>query len=142
MRSINAWKRRPGCCLAVLQSRRRNWRTLSGDSRPPGWLEPVLPVMPSRVLARPTLPPQGPFAPLALFVASLVTTTVPSDSRCAALGFADGLYEPRCPDPGCADGPLVFRSTPCPRAALHTPPSPGAGTSPDWSAPGIVFAAT
>ena len=110
MRSINAWKRRPGCRLAALQSRRCNWRTLSMDSRPPGWLEPVLPVMPSRVLARPTLPPQGPFAPPALFVARLVTTTVPSDSRCAALAFADGLYEPRCRDAGCADGPLVFRS--------------------------------
>src|SRR3989442_68070 len=107
MRSINGWKRRPGCRLAALQSRRCNWRTWSMDSRPSGWLEPVLPVMPLRVLARPTLPPQGPLAPLALFVASLVTTTVPSDSRCAALVFAGGLYEPRCPDSGRADGPLT-----------------------------------
>src|SRR5215207_718595 len=131
MRSISAWKRRPGCRLAVLQSRRCNWRTLSEDSRPPGWLEPVWPVMPSRVLAGPTLPPQGPFAPPALFVTGLVTTTVPSDSRCAALAFADGLYEPRCRDAGCTDGPLVFRPTPCPRAALLTPPSSCARTSPD-----------
>ena len=43
----------------------------------------------------------------------LVTTTIPSDSRCAALAFALGLYEPRCRDDGCADGPLVFRSSPC-----------------------------
>src|SRR5437867_9245941 len=142
LRSINAWKRRPGCRLAALQSRRCNWRTLSTDLRPSGWLEPVLPVMPLRVLARPTLPPQGPFAPPALFVASLVTTTVPSDSRCAALAFADGLYEPRCPDSGRADGSLVFRSAPCPRAAPPTPPSSIARTSPDWSATDIVFAAT
>ena len=39
MRSISAWKRRPGCCLAALHSRRCNWRTLSTDSRPPGWLD-------------------------------------------------------------------------------------------------------
>jgi hypothetical protein len=97
--------------------------------------------MPSHVLARPTLPPQGPFAPRALFVARLVTTTVPSDSRCAALDFAGGLYEPRCPDLGCADGPLVFRSTPCPRAALRTPPSSRARTSPDWDARDVVFTA-
>src|SRR6266481_749127 len=110
MRSYSAWKRRPGCRLAALQSRRCNWRTWSMDSRPPGWLEPVLPVMPLRVLARPTLPPQGPFAPPALFVAGLDTTMVPSDSRCAARAFAVGLYEPRCPDSDRADGPLVFRS--------------------------------
>ena len=72
----------------------------------------------------PTLPPQGPFAPPAFFVTGLVTTSVPSDSRCAALAFAVGLYEPRCPDAGCADGPLVFRSPPCPRAAPSTPPRP------------------
>lgn len=136
-----AWKRRPGCRLAVLQSRRCNWRTLSADSRPPGWLEPVVPVMPSRVLARPTLPPQGPFAPRALFVARLLTTTVPSDSRCAAVDFTVGLYEARWPDPTCADGSLVFRSAPCPRAALRTPPSSPARTSPDWGARDIVFAA-
>src|SRR5688572_10527674 len=128
MRSYSTWKRRPGCCLAAFQSRRCNWRTLSVDSRPPGWLD--LAVMPSRVLAWPTLPPQGPFAPRALFVARLDTTTVPSDSRCAALAFAGGLYEPRGPDPGCADGPLVFRSAPCPRAAPLTPPRPAA-PSPD-----------
>ena len=28
----------------------------------------------------------------------------------------------RCPDSGCADGSLVFRSPPCPRATPHTPP--------------------
>src|SRR2546427_10904940 len=112
MRSSTAWTRRPGCRLAALQSRRCNWRTLSTDLRPSGWLEPVLPVMPWHVLARPTLPPQGSFAPPALFFTGLVTTTVPSDARCAALVFAIGLYEPRCPDSGCADGPLVVRSAP------------------------------
>ena len=35
----SAWKRRPGCCLAAVHSRRCNWRTLSADSRPPGWLD-------------------------------------------------------------------------------------------------------
>src|SRR5712672_2366786 len=110
MRSISAWKRRPGCRLAALQSRRCNWRTLSRDSRPSGWLEPVEPVMPSRVLALPTLPPQGPLAPLALVVSGLLATIVPSVSRCAALVIADGLYERRCPDSGRADGPVVFRS--------------------------------
>src|SRR5712691_6293553 len=142
MRSNSAWKRRPGCRLAALQSRRCNWRTLSTDSRPSGWLEPVEPVMPSRVLALPTLPTQGPFAPPALFVAGLLTTSVPSDARCAALAFAVGLYEPRCRDDGRADGPLVFRSAPCTRAAPFTPPRPTACTSPDWSAVGIAFAAT
>src|SRR6266540_5114361 len=96
--------------------------------------------MPSRVLPLPTLPPQGPFAPLALFVARLDTTMVPSDARCPALAFTVGLYEPRRPDSGRADGPLVFRSSPCPRAARRTPPRPVARTSPDWSATGIVFA--
>ena len=45
-------------------------------------------------------PPQGPFPPAALFVAAIVGTTIPSDSRCAALAFAFGLYEPRLPRPG------------------------------------------
>ena len=98
--------------------------------------------MPSRVLALPTLPPQGPFAPRALFVARRGTTMVPSDSRCAALAFAGGLYEPRCPDLGRADGSLVFRSTPCPRAALHTPPSSRARASPDEGTQDVVFAVT
>src|SRR6266542_7150390 len=98
--------------------------------------------MPLRVLAPPTLPPQGPFAPLAVFVASLVTTTVPSDSRCATLAFAGGLYETRRPDPGCADGPLVFHPSPYTRAAPSTPPRPRARTSPDWGARDMAFAAT
>src|SRR5580704_15295237 len=97
--------------------------------------------MPWRVLARPTLPPQGPFAPPAFCSTGLVTTTVPSDTRCAALVFAAGLYEPRCPDSDRADGPLVFRSAPCPRAAPLTPPSSAARTPPAWGATDIVFAA-
>jgi hypothetical protein len=96
--------------------------------------------MPLRVLARPTLPPQGPFAPPALFVADLNTTTVPSDSRCAALVFAVGLYESRRPDTGCADGLLVFRSTPCTRAASSTPPRPTVCSPPDWNTIGVAFA--
>ena len=57
-------------------------------------------------------------------------TTIPSDSRCAALDFAFGLYEPPCPDDGCADGSLVFRTSPCTRAAPPTPPGPD-GALPD-----------
>src|SRR5437867_9143227 len=96
--------------------------------------------MPLRVLARPTLPPQGPFAPPALFVASLVATMVPSDSRCAALAFTVGLYEPRCPNSGRADGSLVFRASPCTRAAPSTPPRPAARTPPDRGAADVAFA--
>jgi CheY-like chemotaxis protein len=36
---------------------------------------------------------------------------------------------PACPDPGRADGPLVFRSAPCTRAAPFTPPRPDARVS-------------
>ena len=47
--------------------------------------------------------------------------TTPSDARCPALVFAIGLYEPRCPDSDWTDGPLVFRSSPCTRAAPSYP---------------------
>lgn len=58
--------------MTVLQSRRRNWRTSSRDSRPSGWLEPVEPVVPrASLLPRHGLP-QRPFAPPALFVAGLI----------------------------------------------------------------------
>src|SRR5688500_18292282 len=97
--------------------------------------------MPSRVLAPSTCPPHGPFAPRALFVARLDASTIPSDARCAALVFTVGLYEPRCRDDGCADGPLVFRSSPCTRAAPHTPPRPPA-SSPDADTADMAFAAT
>jgi len=59
-----------------------------------------------------------------LFVATIAGTTIPSDSRCAALDFVFDLYETPCPDTGCADGSLVFRAPPCTRAAPHTPPGP------------------
>ena len=39
-------------------------------------------------------------------------TTAPSDSRCATLDFAFGLYERPCPDVGRADGSLLFRTEP------------------------------
>src|SRR5256885_7299834 len=45
-------------------------------------------------------------------------------SRCTALDFAVGLYEPPRRDCGCADGSLVFRTSPDTRAAPHTPPEP------------------
>ncbi len=40
----------------------------------------------------------------AFFVARLVTTTVPSDARCARLAFTIGLYEPRCRDTAAQTG--------------------------------------
>ena len=55
--------------------------------------------------------------------------------------FRHGLYEPPCPDPGRADGPLVLRSPPCPRAAPPTPPSPPARASPTGTQQGVAFAA-
>jgi len=107
-----------------------------------GELEPVCPVMPSRVAARSTEPPQGPFPPAALFVAAIDSTTIPSDSRCAPLDFAFGLYEPVCPDTGRTDGPLVFHTAPCTRAAPHTPPRPSAPVAPEARALDVAFAAT
>ena len=38
--------------------------------------------------------------------------------------FRRRLIRARCPDSGRADGPLVFRSSPCTRAAPPTPPRP------------------
>ena len=55
-------------------------------------------------------------------VASLGGTTIPSDSRCAALDFVLDLYESPCHDGGCTDGSPVFRVSPCTRAAPPTPP--------------------
>ena len=65
-------------------------------------------------------------------------TTNPSDSRCATLDFAFGLYEPPCRDDGCADGSLVFRASPCTHAALPTPPGSVAGFG--APAPDVAFA--
>ncbi len=120
MRSYNAWNRRSGCCFAATYSRRWSCRTLSRDLGPSGSLGRFA-AMPSRLPPLPTLPPQGPFPPAAFFVTAIFGTTVLSDSRCAALAFAFGLYEPPCRDGGCADGPLVFRTSPCTRAAPSTP---------------------
>ena len=63
----------------------------------------------------------------------------PSDSRCAAPAFTFGLCGPRCPDSGRADGSLVFRPPPCPRAAPPTPPRPPARTPPDRGAEGVAY---
>src|ERR1019366_5201530 len=97
----SAWKRLPGCRLAAAHSRRCSCRTFSRGLGPPGSLGPLLAAIPSRLPAPSTRPPQGPFAPVALFVATIATTTVPSDPRSAALDFAFGLYEPPCRDGGC-----------------------------------------
>ena len=61
---------------------------------------------------------------IAFFFATIDSTTAPSDSRCTALDFAIGLYEPPCRDDDCADGSPVFRTVPCTRAAPPTPPGP------------------
>src|SRR5262245_16060781 len=116
MRSYSAWKRRSGDRLAAPPSRSWSCRTCSL-----GWLGRVAPTMPSRLPPPSARLPQGPFPPVALFVATIDGTTVPSDSRCAALDFAFGLYEAPCRDDGNADGSLVFRAEPCTRAAPHTP---------------------
>ena len=85
--------------------------------------------------------PQGPFPPVALFVAAILGTTTPSDFRCAALDFAFGLYEPPCRDNGRADGSLVFRTSPSTRAAPHTPPR-SRTHAPVLAPPNVAFAVT
>jgi len=50
----------------------------------------------------------------------------PSESRCTGLDFGFALYLCPCRDDGCADGPLVFRASPCTHAAPHTPPESAA----------------
>src|SRR5688572_5680358 len=142
MRSYSAWKRRPGDRLAATHSRRRSCRTLSMGTGPRGDLGPVLPAMPSRLPPSPARPPQGPFPPVALFVATIAGTTVPSDSRCAAPDFAFGLYGPPCRDHGRADGSLLFRSNPCSRAAPRTPEGPAALSAPVLCAADVAFAVT
>src|SRR6185312_11127618 len=102
MRSYNAWNRRPGWRLAVNHSTRWSCLTLSTGFRPSGLLDPVLPVMPSRLLPPHTLSPQGTLPPAALcrttFVRegfpSLFGTMIPSDFRWTTLDFTFGLYEP------------------------------------------------
>jgi hypothetical protein len=136
-----AWKRLPWNRLAAAHSRHCGCRTLPRGSRPPGLLGPVLPAIPSRLPAPATQPPQGPFPPTALFVAVIDGTTIPSDSRSTRPDFAFGLYGRARRDDGRRDGPLVFRTSPCPRAAPRTPPGPdaGSGTRP---APNVAFAVT
>ena len=68
--------------------------------------------MPSRSPPSTARSPQGPFPPVALLVAALAGTTTPSDSRCPALDFTFGLYEPPRPDLGHADGSLLFHTEP------------------------------
>jgi hypothetical protein len=148
MRSYNAWKRRSGCRLAATHSRRCSCRTLSSGSCPRGWLGPGSPAMPSRLPALPTRPPQGSFPPAALFCAAFVPaarapvfgTMTPSDSRCAAVDFATGLYDAPCPDKGNADGSPEFRTPPCTRAAPPAPPGPT--TRFGTSVVGVAFAVT
>src|SRR6266853_4213364 len=135
MWSYRAWKRLPGARLAAAHSCRCSCRTLSRGASPPGSLAPVLPGIPSCLPAPSARSPQGPFPPAALFVTAFVPvlnrtvcgTSIPSDSRCTALDFAVGLYEPPRPDTGGADGSLVFRTSPDTRAAPRTPPEPSTG---------------
>ena len=98
--------------------------------------------MPSRLPPSPTRPPQGPFPPVALFVATISGTTVPSDSHRAVPDFTIGLYGPPRRDHGRADGSLLFRPDPCSRAAPRTPEGPPALSPPDLSAVDMAFAVT
>ena len=101
MRSYSAWKRRPGCCLAASRSRLGVVALCRSGLRPRGELGPVLPAMPSRLPLRSTRPPPGPLPSGRVIRARPSSgTTTPSDSRCAALDFVLGLYEPPCPDDG------------------------------------------
>ena len=47
-----------------------------------------------------------------------------------------------CRDDGGADGPLVFRSAPCTRAAPSTPPRPATRGPPDCGVADVAFAVT
>lgn len=95
--------------------------------------------MPSPVPAPRARPKQGSFPPTALCSATLTGTMTPSDSRCAALDFTIGLYEPPCPDQGRADGPLLSPVEPCVRAAPHTPAGPTARRSPGFGAADVAL---
>jgi hypothetical protein len=99
------------------------------------------PSMPLRVPAPETRPECGPFPPAALFCAAIVGTTTRSDSRCTARDFASGLYARPCPDEGGADESLLFRDSPCSRAAPHTPVSPSSRRPPDAGVEGVAFVA-
>src|SRR5688572_28835651 len=122
MWSYSAWKRLPGARLAAAHSRRCSRCTLSRGLRPPGLLGPLLAAIPLRVPAPTTRSPQGSLPPAAFFVAAIDGTMIPSDSRCTAADFVFDLYGSPSPDEGHADGSLVFRTPPCTRAALPTPP--------------------
>lgn len=123
--AYSAWKRRPGDRLAP-RTAGVSCRTLSTGIGPRGYLGPDLPATPSRLPPPPARPPRGPFPPTGLFVAAISSTTVPSDSRCAAPDFGFGLYGPPRRDRGRADGSLLSRASPCSRAAPHTPEGPWA----------------
>jgi hypothetical protein len=71
-----------------------------------------MPGMPSRLPSLPARSSLGPFPPVALFVAAIVGTTIPSDFRCAAVAFAFGLCDALGRDGGGADGSPVFRASP------------------------------
>lgn len=139
MRSYSAWNRRPGCrlatspsrCCGVSLRRRAHARRVVG------------PALAGHALSYNLgLTITGTFAPVALLVAAIVTTTVPSDSRCAALAFAFGLYEPPVPDLGCADGSLLLRLEPCTRAAPSTPEIPDTRLCQEPGASNVAFAPT
>jgi len=92
---------------------------------------------------------QRPFAPGAFFCAPIFTTTTSSACRSAACifparetseRFTSGLFACACGDDRCADGSLVFRVSPCTRAASNTPPRSNARS--DASAFDVAFAVT
>ena len=51
-------------------------------------------------------------------------TTATSDARCPPKAFTIGLYPWSLPDAGQADGPLLFPTELCARAAPRTPEGP------------------
>ncbi len=125
MWSYSAWKRRPGDRLAAAHSRRCSCRTLSVGLRPPGWLGPVLPAIPSRLPAPTTRPPQGPFPPDGVVRRAPSPVLRSPRTPAAQRPISPSAYTgPPCRDDGGADGSLVFRTSPCTRAAPRTPPGP------------------
>ena len=135
MWSYNAWKRLPGARLAAAQSCLCSCRTLSLGSTAVGVVRSGL-AGHSLALTRSismttagTLPssrvmPHG----LRRRGLRLARAVLRSPRTPAAHGSTSpwAYTSAPCPDKGRADGPLVFRTCPCTRAAPHTPPEPPA----------------
>ena len=110
IRSIRAWKRRSGDRLAATQSRRCNWRTLSRTDAHRGSWNRACRSCPRACLLDHRDHRRDPSLRSRCSSRASSLLRSPRTPAAHALAFAIGLYEPRCPDPGRADGPLVFRS--------------------------------